>query len=213
MPKEKVSDLPMPAPGEIPAVFYAPGRTASMPAADPREKKDDPSRLLLEESAVEALQQQIRKPLRLDTVDLRKIVTRSVTMLSLMSSELGVAFRLRIRGQNVTVTADMENVRRSINGLIVYLLTLSQSQGCITVGVEDRMENGKRGMSIDLTASDVTAPWKTDAESGAELGDPPEISTCRRLLERNGGSLTVQSEPEQGLALRVWIPVKGTGGK
>ncbi len=213
MPKEKVIDLPMSNPGEIPAMFYSPRRSVSMPAAELRKKKDDPSRLLLEESAVEALELQIRKPLRLDTVDLRKIATRSITMLSMMSSELGVAFRLRIRGQNAIVTADMENVRRSINALIVYLLTLSQSQGCVTVGVEDRMEDGKRGMSIDLTASNVAVPWKPETGPGEVFGDPPEITTCRRLLERNGGSLTIQSEPEQGLGLRVWIPIKGPGKK
>lgn len=213
MLREKSAIRPISNPSETPTGFYSPGRSLQPQALAGREKKDDPSERMLVESALDELELQIHKPLRLSTIDIRGIVTRSVTMLSAMSSELGVALRIRIRGQSVPVSADVENVRRSINALIIYLLTLSRSQGCVTVSVEERIENGKRGMSIGLSANNVVVPWKPNPDAEDGFADPQEISICRRLLEKNGGTLAVHSEEEQGLVLIVWIPLKGSNRK
>jgi hypothetical protein len=213
MLREKSAIRPISNPSETPTGFYSPGRSLQPQPLAGREKKDDPSERMLVESALDELELQIHKPLRLSTIEIRRIVTRSVMMLSAMSSELGVALRIRIRGQSLPVSADVENVRRSINALIIYLLTLSQSQGCVTVSVEDRIENGKRGMSIGLSANNVVVPWKPNPVAEDGFVEPQEISICRRLLEKNGGTLAVQSEEEQGLVMIVWIPLKGANRK
>jgi hypothetical protein len=81
------------------------------------------------------------------------------------------------------------------------------------VSVEDRIENGKRGMSIGLSANNVVVPWKPNPVAEDGFVEPQEISICRRLLEKNGGTLAVQSEEEQGLVMIVWIPLKGLNRK
>jgi hypothetical protein len=213
MLKEKSAFRPKTHPSTTLAELSSPGKFSPPQAFSGREKKDDPSERILAESTPDELELQIHKPLRLSDVNLREIVTRSVTVLSGMSSELGVALRIRIRGQSVPVSADVEDVRRSVNALILFLLTLSRSQSRVTVGMEDQIQNGKRGMSIQLSANNVVAPWKSNPDPEDRSVDPQEISTCRRLLEKNGGTLAVQSEEDNGLIVNVWVPVKGPNKK
>ena len=177
------------------------------------EKKDGPVQRLLKDSALEELQLQLHKPLRLAAVDLGGIVTRGVTMLSSMSAELGVVLRIRIRGDSVPVQGDFEKIHRSIIALIIHLLTISQSQACVTVIAESRMQNGKRGMSVRLSANHVVIPWKSGLGADDDFANPEEVTVCRLLLEKNGGSLSVQSEEEEGQAFLVWLPLKGPRGR
>jgi light-regulated signal transduction histidine kinase (bacteriophytochrome) len=177
------------------------------------EKKDGPVQKLLTDSALEELELQLQKPLRLAAVDLGGISTRGVTMLSAMSAELGVLLRIRIRGDSVPVQGDFEKIQRSINALIIHLLTISQSQACVTVIVESRMQNGKRGMSVRLSANHVVVPWKSDMGANDNFTNPGEVTACRLLLEKNGGSLSVQSENDEGQAFLVWLPLKGPRGR
>ncbi|HEY5118135.1 MAG TPA: hypothetical protein VII90_01655 [Anaerolineales bacterium] len=177
------------------------------------EKKDGLVQKLLMDSALEELELQLKKPLRLAAVDLGGIVTRGVTMLSAMSTELGVLLRIRIRGDSVPVQGDFEKIQRSINALIIHLLTISQSQACVTVVVESRMQNGKRGMSVRLSANHVVVPWKSDLGANDDFTNPGEVTACRFLLEKNGGSLSVQSEEDEGQAFLVWLPLKGPRGR
>jgi hypothetical protein len=177
------------------------------------EKKDGPVQKLLKDSAIEELQLQVQKPQRLTAVDLGGIVTRGVTMLSAMSAELGVVLRIRIRSDSVPVQGDFEKIHRSIIALIIHLLTISQSQACVTVIVESRMQNGKRGMSVRLSANRVIGPWKSDSGANDDFANPEEVTACRLLLEKNGGSLSVQPEEEEGQAFLVWLPLKGPRGR
>jgi hypothetical protein len=210
---KKADIFPRSGPNEEPMGFYAPVRTELPQKTSGQENKGDPSRRILEESTPEELEYQIQQPLRLTLIDIHGIVTQSITVLSAMSSELGVALRMKIRGDSVPTLADLENIRRSINALMIYLLTLSQSQGCVTADVEESFRGGKRGTSVRLSANNVVVPWKPNLETEAGVPEPQEISACRRILERNGGNLSVQSEEEQGLAFIVWIAVEGPGRK
>jgi len=186
---------------------------ASLYSIAGEEKKDGLVQKLLMDSALEELELQLKKPLRLAAVDLGGIVTRGVTMLSAMSTELGVLLRIRIRGDSVPVQGDFEKIQRSINALIIHLLTISQSQACVTVVVESRMQNGKRGMSVRLSANHVVVPWKSDLGANDDFTNPGEVTACRFLLEKNGGSLSVQSEEDEGQAFLVWLPLKGPRGR
>jgi hypothetical protein len=213
MQEEEVAFLPMTNPGENPRTRDHSGRVPQLPTVDGREKPDGPLRQVLEESTLDALELQLHKPLHLSSIDLRGIVTQGVTTLSSMSAELGVVLRIRIRGESNPVTADTENIRRSIYALIIHLLTLSQPQGNVVVGVKSEMQNGKRGMSVQFSADKVVVPWGPGLEGEEGSGDPPEVLACRRLVEKNGGSLSVQSGEDEALDFIVWIPLKGAGKK
>jgi light-regulated signal transduction histidine kinase (bacteriophytochrome) len=213
MQEEKTAFHMIPDPRKTPAKLNPNREPASLHPITGEEKKDGPVQKLLTDSALEELDLQLQKPLRLAAVDLGGIVTRGVMMLSAMSAELGVLLRIRIRGDSVPVQGDFEKIQRSINALIIHLLTISQSQACVTVIVESRMQNGKRGMSVRLSANHVVVPWKSDMGANDDFTNPGEVTACRLLLEKNGGSLSVQSEDDEGRAFLVWLPLKGPRGR
>lgn len=178
-----------------------------------REEKDGPFQRLLSESALEALEMQLQKPLRLSAVDLCGIVTRGVAVLSIMSAELGVVLRIRIQDRCVPISADFENIRRTISALLIHLLTISKSQACVSVSVENQTENDKPGISLRLSVNNVAVPWSPHLDAEDESDYPREISICRRLMEKNEGSLSVQAEENEALVFTIWLPVKGPGRK
>jgi len=212
MQEEKITHL-VSDPRRTPVKLNPNREGDTLPSITSEGKKDGPVQKLLTASALEELELQLQKPLRLGAVDLGGIVTRGVTLLSAMSAELGVVLRIRIREDSVPVQGDFEKIQRSINALIIHLLSVSQSQACVTVIGENRMQNGKRGMSVRLSANHVVVPWKSELGEKNDFANPEEVTVCRLLLEKNGGSLSVQSEEDEGQAFLVWLPVKGPRGR
>ncbi len=175
------------------------------------EKKYSSLQTLMTESALDELELQRRRPLQLVAVNLGGIVTRGVTTLSEMSAELGVVLRIRVRGGNIPVRGDFEKIRRSINALLIHLLTLSQSQACVTVIEEVRMQNGRQGVEIQLSVNHVAVPWNGELDAEEVFAHSQEVTACRYLLEMNGGSLLVQTGDDGGPSFLIWLPTKGPG--
>jgi signal transduction histidine kinase len=212
MLSEKISIHPK-SESTSPAEYFASSGRNHLPPNAADGKKDGPLQRLLTESGLEELERLLKQPAQLGLVDLGGIATRGVSTLSAMSSELGVLLRLRIREDSVPIPADFESIRRLINALIIHLLTLSQSQACVTVTVESREQEGKRGMSVRLYSDHVVGSWKSAV--GVEEADihSQEVSTCRLLLKKIGGTLSVQSGADEELSFLVWLPLKGSKGK
>ncbi len=213
MVNEKISLHPNFESNKIPPILDPSMENSSFQSIPSEGKKDGPLQRLLTDSGLEELELQLKKPIRLVVVDLAGIATRAVSMLSAMSSELGVILRLRIREEGVPILADSEILRRSIDALIIHLLTLSPPQACVTVIVESRAQNGKRGMAVRLYSDQVIGSWKSNMGVEEEYINSQEVSASRRLLERIGGTLSVQSGAEEGLSFLVWLPLKGQKGK
>jgi hypothetical protein len=209
----KVTFLPISISPENPVIFGRAIHDMETEQVTTEDKKEDPLQRLLTDSSGDELAMQLKKNLHLSSIYLDGIVNNSVMVLSIMSAELGLVLRIQIRGECVPVVADFENIRRSINALIVHLLTLSKPQGCVTVGAEAQSQNGKRGMSVWLSSNLIAIPWKPDWEGEDGFGNPPEVSLSRSLLERNGGSLSVQWREDETLSYIIWIPEKGPRGK
>jgi signal transduction histidine kinase len=176
-------------------------------------KKDGSLHKLLTDSALDALELHLQKPLQLGPVDLVGIITQEGTVLSAMSSELGVSLHFRIREDCVPILADFEKIRRSIAALIIHLLTFAQSQAYVTVVVESCEQKNKLGMSIRLSIDHLAVSWKPELTMEDGYSDPSEVTVCRRLVEMNGGSLAVQSKGESGISYSLWLPTKGPRGR
>jgi len=151
--------------------------------------------------------------MRLVKTDLGDLVSQGVTTLVTMAAELGVVLRIQIRGDKMVIAVDVEKIRRAINALVIHLLTVSRSEGRVTVELEDKPVNGKRGISLRLSAGSVILPWKSNPEFESELNTQPELSACRRIIEKHRGTLTVEWRDDNKLSYQVWLPVKfPTGG-
>lgn len=173
----------------------------------PAEKEENPLQRLLMESSADELTLRLQEPFRPSKTNLVEMVSRGVAVLSTMAAELGVVLRVQIRGERISSMVDEEKMRRAVNALAIHLLTVSQSEGWVTIGLEEKPLNGRRGFSLRLTAGSVVLPGKTDPEFEAELNTQPELSLCRKIVEKHGGSLAVKWQDDNKLSYSVWIPV------
>jgi signal transduction histidine kinase len=199
-------------------VLPVPGRTVSFPERIallknvepqkdvPRQSSDNPLQRLLAESSAEELNRRLVEPFRPSKTDLVKLVSQNATVLSTMAAELGIVFRVQIRGQKLSADVDEEKFRRVINALAIHLLTVSRSEGSVTIGLEDQSLNGRRGSSLRFTAGGVVLSLKTNPEFEEELKTQAELSLCRKIIEKHGGTLAVVLQDDNKLTYRVWLP-------
>jgi light-regulated signal transduction histidine kinase (bacteriophytochrome) len=172
----------------------------------PPPKKENTLQRLLTESAAEELARQLENPFHPIKTDLAEILSSSAALLSTMAAELGVILRIQIRAERVQASADEEKIRRVINALIIHLLTVSQSEGRVTVGMDDQSVNGRRGCLLQLNAGSVVLPWKTNPEYEEELNSQAELSLCRKIVEKQGGNLAVSFQENNALVYSIWLP-------
>jgi hypothetical protein len=172
----------------------------------PVAKEGSPLQRLLLESTADELALRLKEPLRPAKVNLVEIVARGMSVLSTMAAELGVVLRIQIRGEKIFSVVDEEKIQRVFNALAVHLLTMSQSEGWITIGLEARPWKGRRGVLLRLTAGRAVLPWKTDDEFEADVNNQAELAVCRGIIERHGGNYTAQRQDENKIAYSVWLP-------
>jgi signal transduction histidine kinase len=171
----------------------------------PEEKTDNALQRLLLESSAEELSKRLKEPFRLSKTDLVDMISHGVTALSTMAAELGVVLRIQVRGQRISSSVDEEKIRRVVNALAIHLLTVSQTDGRVTIGLEDRSINGRRGLVLRLTAGSVILPWKTSPEFEEEFETQPELSVCRKIVEKHGGKLEVKWQDDNKLTYSIWL--------
>ncbi len=169
-------------------------------------RENNPLQVLLTESTADELTQRLNEPLRPSKADLVDMVFRGATILSTMAAELGVILRIQIRGEGVCSSVDEEKLRRVINALVIHLLTVSQSGGWVTIGLEDKPVNGRRGFTLRFTADSIVLPWKSNPEFEEELNTQAELSLCRKIVEKHGGNLAANWQEDNKLTYFIWLP-------
>jgi hypothetical protein len=161
---------------------------------------------LLAESAAEELTRQLNETFHPAKIDPVAMISRGVIAVSTMAAELGVVLRVKIRADQASASADEEKLRRVVNALVIHLLSVSQSAGWVTIGVDEQTTGGRRGCLILLTAANVVLPWKSNQEYEEELQTQAELSLCRKIMEKQGGSLEVRFQDDNKLAYSIWLP-------
>ena len=169
-------------------------------------KEGSPLQRLLTESAADELTKRLNEPFRPSKTDLVEIVSRGVAVLSTMAAELGIILRIQIRDEKINSMVDEEKIRRVLSALIIHLLTVSKSDGWVTIGLENDLLDGHRGFALRLTADSVVLPWKTTPEYEEQLNTVAELSLCRKIVEKHGGNLAVKLHEEKKLTYVVWLP-------
>ncbi|MGB7539561.1 MAG: hypothetical protein WBM17_13560 [Anaerolineales bacterium] len=160
---------------------------------------------LLTESSSDELVRQLSETLRPVKSDLVEMVAQSVTVLSTMAAELGVILRVKVRAEKVGANVDEEKVRRVLNALVIHLLSVSQSAGWVTIGLDEQAVNGRRGYSLQCMADSVILPRKTTLEYEEELKTHTELSICRKIIEKHGGMFTVRFQDDNKLTYSIWL--------
>jgi hypothetical protein len=161
---------------------------------------------LLAESAAEELTRQLNDSFHPAKIDLVSMISRGITVVSTMAAELGVVLRVKIRAGQASASVDEEKLRRVVNALVIHLLSVSQSGGWVTIGMEEQTADGRRGCLIKVTADNVVLPWKSNQEYEEELRTQAELSLCRKIMEKQGGVLEVRFQDDNKLAYSIWLP-------
>jgi light-regulated signal transduction histidine kinase (bacteriophytochrome) len=160
---------------------------------------------LLTESSSDELARQLAESFRPVKSDLVEMVSRSITVLSTMAAELGVVLRVQVRADKISANVDEEKLRRVLNALAIHLLSVSQSAGWVTIGLDELAIDGHRGFSLRLSADNVILPWKTTPEYEEELNTHAELSLCRKIVEKHGGDFSVRFQDDNKLTYTIWF--------
>jgi light-regulated signal transduction histidine kinase (bacteriophytochrome) len=122
-----------------------------------------------------------------------------------MAAELGVVLRVQVRAEKISANVDEEKLRRVLNTLAIHLLSVSQSAGWVTIGLDELAIDGRRGFSLRLTADSVILPLKTSLEYEEELNTQAELSLCRKIVEKHGGDFSVRFQDDNKLTYAIWF--------
>ena len=115
---------------------------------------------------------------------------------------------------NVMVHADINSVKTVIRNLLSNAIKFTGEEGVISIFVDewkDKVEIGIHdtgvGMSEDVMKKifDISAKHSTlgtNKEKGTGLG----LILCKEFIERNNGSLSVESQPDVGSTFKFTLP-------
>lgn len=144
-----------------------------------------------------------------EPTDLARLVEEVAAAHRVAADAAGVTLAVRAAPDLPTLEVDPARMRQVIGNLVANALRFTPSGGEITMGAS-RTDDG-----IGLTISDTGAGMEADAadhafdrfyrspdSSGTGLGLP----IARNLVEAHGGRITLQSTPEKGTTVEVWLP-------
>jgi two-component system OmpR family sensor kinase len=157
-------------------------------------------------------------PLDRQLVDLSSIAAEAVQAARLVPPGRRVALQA---AEPVIVHADGGRIRQVIDNLVGNALQHTPPGSPVTVAVHGRAgqaeltvaDNGP-GMTADQAARVFERFYRTDRARGrARGGTGLGLSIAATLTAAHGGTITVDTEPGQGAAFRVWLPLAvGAGG-
>tara|TARA_R110000868_G_scaffold243100_3_gene498955 strand:- start:168 stop:2219 length:2052 start_codon:yes stop_codon:yes gene_type:complete len=111
------------------------------------------------------------------------------------------------------VLMNRTELQQVLVNLMVNALHAMPDSGTLTLIDEDAEQDGKRGILISVrdTGTGMSAEilgrifdpfYTTKRREGTGLG----LSISKTLIDRQGGQMTVESEPGQGTVFTVWLP-------
>ncbi len=133
-----------------------------------------------------------------------------VALLSSPDFELkGIVFRKDLSHDKITVYADPEQIKRAFLNIIKNSIQAMDRGGMLVVRVEKsgnlvKTEIEDTGIGISREHLErLFDPFFTTKEKGAGLG----LSIVKKIIEENGGKISVVSEEGKGTTFTVWLPV------
>lgn len=111
------------------------------------------------------------------------------------------------------VRADRTELQQILINLLVNAIHAMPKGGTLAIRCRDADRDGGPGVAIAISDTGVGIPveimervfdpfFTTKRGEGTGLG----LSICQMLVERNGGTLSVESETDRGTTFTIWLP-------
>ena len=171
------------------------------------ERLDKLMRDLLDLSRIEAGESQPK----LETLDLRALITKEADELRPQVEAKGIGFRLRVPKDLALVIADAAQISRVIANLVVNAIRYTRDG-------EISLEAAQRGRYVNVSVSDTGSGIPAEylphifdkfvqvpgaPTGGAGLG----LAISRLIIEAHGGQISAQSELGRGSAFSFTLPI------
>jgi signal transduction histidine kinase len=169
---------------------------------------------LVEDLRTLALAESGALQLRKEPTDLRLLIGETVSAFRTQADVAGVKLDIQTDVDGLLLTIDPERIRQVLSNLIANALRYTPREGSIQVRVtttrsDDRkyadvfVEDTGVGIAPEILPQIFNRFYKSRDSSGTGLGLP----IARHLVEAHGGSISAQSQPGQGTAMHIRLPV------
>jgi len=147
------------------------------------------------------------------TVPLREPVERALARLARERPEemRRIRFQTHLGDRDIRVEVDPPGIERVVFNLLTNAVEAMPDGGDLIVSVQDG--GGQARVSVEDTGTGIREtdrgslfrPFFTTREGGVGMG----LALCRRIVEENGGTISVDSVPGKGSRFTVRFPERG----
>ncbi|HJQ69507.1 MAG TPA: ATP-binding protein [Blastocatellia bacterium] len=146
--------------------------------------------------------------LAVETVDVRKLVSETMSLVRPQADEQGVSISVQEPGQPAEVVGDRERLKSCLSNIAINALQampnggrlatrVAQSNGYIEIDMTDT------GVGIsEESIGKVFEPYFSTKQAGFGLG----LAVTRKIVEEHKGSIEVKSEINRGTTFTVRLP-------
>ena len=154
------------------------------------------------------------KPLRQDPVELGELVRDAVALTALAAAEKGLKVQVELRGPHVVALGEPEEIDKVVHNLISNAVKYTPAGGWVHI-IAERHESHSvltvcdEGIGISLEDQEhlFTEFFRsTNPVAVAVPGTGLGLAIVRRIVERHGGWIDVESAPGVGSTFRVTLP-------
>jgi two-component system, NtrC family, sensor histidine kinase HydH len=160
-------------------------------------------------------------------VDLRLVISQTVTILAARAARRHVSIPCSLPGKPVLINADEAQLRQVVLNLLLNALDAVADNGTIWVelgsgsrlpphepdppvpvqGIVLSVADNGRGLP-DMDPERIFEPFFSTKETGLGLG----LAICRRIVESHGGAIDVSRRPGGGAIFIVFLPATSPRG-
>ena len=154
-----------------------------------------------------------RMPLRPKMVDLKDVVDESVDLLLGNARQKGITMHVNV-GKNFTAYVDVNQITTVVRNLVSNAIKFTPKDGTITCSVEDNGLYWKvsvKDTGVGIAEKDKEKLFKIDTNittmgTSQETGTGLGLILCKEFVERNGGTVWVESKEGEGSTFSFTVP-------
>jgi len=144
-------------------------------------------------------------------VSLASLIENSIKLVERQAAEKSIEIQISTSENIQTAFLDPDRVNQVLLNLYLNSLDAMDNSGCLSVGVSGDEQNTELAIKVSDTGyginredlAHVFDPYFTTKSTGTGLG----LAIAHNIVEAHGGRIAVDSNPGQGTAFTVYLPV------